>query len=149
MFGLTVPSLVQMYRHPSCLVKHRWEHTPQWREASKFMLSKHQQVQVLEVRSLANSFMQGLKHFIRRQLSFIPDRLFQTTSHIGLLLYPMESYRLLRLRMSWAWILLHPPLEHVRAARYPRPSLVSTTLSAHLFLFAHSLRSWIVRVPAQ
>ncbi|KAG6334854.1 hypothetical protein ID866_4230 [Astraeus odoratus] len=35
--------------HPSCLIKHRWEHTPQWREASKFVLSKHQQVQLLEV----------------------------------------------------------------------------------------------------
>ena len=39
----------QVYRHPSCLIKHRWEHTPQWREASKFVLSKHQQVQLLEV----------------------------------------------------------------------------------------------------
>ena len=38
----------QVYRHPSCLIKHRWEHTPQWREASKFVLSKHQQVQLLE-----------------------------------------------------------------------------------------------------
>lgn len=30
-------------------MKHRWEHTPQWQEASKFVLSKHQQVQLLEV----------------------------------------------------------------------------------------------------
>lgn len=43
----------QVYRHPSCLIKHRWEHTPQWREASKFVLSKHQQVQLLEVGSLS------------------------------------------------------------------------------------------------
>ena len=40
----------QVYRHPNCLNKHRWEHTRQWREASKFVLSKHQQVQLLEVR---------------------------------------------------------------------------------------------------
>lgn len=40
---------VQVYRHPSCLIKHRWEHSPHWREASKFLLSKHQQVQLLEV----------------------------------------------------------------------------------------------------
>lgn len=40
----------QEYRHPSCLIKHRWEHNPHWREASKLMLSKHQQVQLLEVR---------------------------------------------------------------------------------------------------
>jgi len=39
----------QVYRHPSCLIKHRWEHTPHWREASKFLLSKHQQVQLMEV----------------------------------------------------------------------------------------------------
>lgn len=39
----------QVYRHPSCLVKHRWEHSPHWREASKYLLSKHQQVQMLEV----------------------------------------------------------------------------------------------------
>lgn len=42
----------QVYRHPNCLVKHRWEHSPHWREASKFLLSKHQQVQMLEVRIL-------------------------------------------------------------------------------------------------
>lgn len=39
----------QVYRHPSCLIKHRWEHSPHWRESSKFLLSKHQQVQLLEV----------------------------------------------------------------------------------------------------
>ncbi|KDQ53943.1 hypothetical protein JAAARDRAFT_418499 [Jaapia argillacea MUCL 33604] len=42
-------SCSKVYRHPSCLIKHRWEHSPQWREASKFVLSKHQQVQLLEV----------------------------------------------------------------------------------------------------
>lgn len=42
----------KQYRHPSCLVKHRWEHTVYWKEASKFLLSKHQQVQLLEVRSI-------------------------------------------------------------------------------------------------
>ena len=39
----------QIYRHSSCLVKHRWEHSPHWRETSKFLLNKHQQVQLLEV----------------------------------------------------------------------------------------------------
>ncbi len=51
-FGFLLPSclrLEQIYRHPSCLIKHRWEHTPHWREASKYVLSKHQQVQLLEV----------------------------------------------------------------------------------------------------
>jgi hypothetical protein len=39
----------KQYKHPSCLIKHRWEHSPHWREASKFVHSKHQQVQLLEV----------------------------------------------------------------------------------------------------
>ncbi|GJJ12776.1 hypothetical protein Clacol_007021 [Clathrus columnatus] len=42
----------KVYRHPSCLVKHRWEHSPHWSEASKFLLSKHQQVQLLEAAAI-------------------------------------------------------------------------------------------------
>ncbi|KAK0470751.1 hypothetical protein IW261DRAFT_924609 [Armillaria novae-zelandiae] len=42
----------QIYRHPSCLIKHRWEHTPHWRESSKYVLSKHQQVQLLEAAAI-------------------------------------------------------------------------------------------------
>ncbi|KAF8584663.1 hypothetical protein K439DRAFT_1633374 [Ramaria rubella] len=45
-------SCSKVYRHPSCLVKHRWEHSPHWREASKFLLSKHQQVQLLEAAAI-------------------------------------------------------------------------------------------------
>ncbi|CAL1711059.1 unnamed protein product [Somion occarium] len=45
-------SCSKMYRHPSCLIKHRWEHSPHWREASKFLLSKHQQVQLLEAAAI-------------------------------------------------------------------------------------------------
>ncbi|EIW75770.1 hypothetical protein CONPUDRAFT_139811 [Coniophora puteana RWD-64-598 SS2] len=48
----TCESCSKIYRHPSCLIKHRWEHTPQWREASKFVLSKHQQVQLLEAAAI-------------------------------------------------------------------------------------------------
>ncbi|KAJ3860620.1 hypothetical protein EV359DRAFT_85145 [Lentinula novae-zelandiae] len=42
----------KIYRHPSCLIKHRWEHTPHWRESSKYVLSKHQQVQLLEAAAI-------------------------------------------------------------------------------------------------
>ncbi|KAG8893737.1 hypothetical protein FRC01_013385, partial [Tulasnella sp. 417] len=42
----------KVYRHPNCLLKHRWEHSPAWREASKFLLSKHQQVQLLEAAAI-------------------------------------------------------------------------------------------------
>lgn len=48
----TCESCSKVYRHPSCLIKHRWEHTPQWQEASKFVLSKHQQVQLLEAAAI-------------------------------------------------------------------------------------------------
>ncbi|KAH7890238.1 hypothetical protein F5I97DRAFT_676 [Phlebopus sp. FC_14] len=48
----TCESCSKVYRHPSCLIKHRWEHTPHWREASKFVLSKHQQVQLLEAAAI-------------------------------------------------------------------------------------------------
>ncbi|KAK5109159.1 hypothetical protein LTR62_007244 [Meristemomyces frigidus] len=40
------------YKHGSCLTKHRWEHTPQWQYTSKLLISKHQQVQLLEAASV-------------------------------------------------------------------------------------------------
>ncbi|PWN24214.1 hypothetical protein BCV69DRAFT_23153 [Microstroma glucosiphilum] len=45
-------SCLKVYRHPSCLIKHRWEHTVYWKEASKFLMSKHQQVQLLEAAAI-------------------------------------------------------------------------------------------------
>ncbi|KAA1472712.1 hypothetical protein DENSPDRAFT_839057 [Dentipellis sp. KUC8613] len=48
----TCESCSKVYRHPSCLIKHRWEHSPHWREASKFLLSKHQQVQLMEAAAI-------------------------------------------------------------------------------------------------
>jgi len=53
----TFSSFHQINRHPNCLNKHRWEHTQQWREASKFVLTKHQQVQLLEPAAAILSFM--------------------------------------------------------------------------------------------
>ncbi|KAF7197122.1 hypothetical protein HII31_01547 [Pseudocercospora fuligena] len=49
------------YKHGSCLNKHlgvanivpaSWEHTPQWQYTSKLLISKHQQVQLLEAASV-------------------------------------------------------------------------------------------------
>ncbi|KAF5027241.1 hypothetical protein F66182_657 [Fusarium sp. NRRL 66182] len=53
------------YKHSSCLTKHllvplplicfqqsRWEHTPEWALTSKLLISKHQQVQLLEAASV-------------------------------------------------------------------------------------------------
>ncbi|WWC71345.1 uncharacterized protein I206_105300 [Kwoniella pini CBS 10737] len=49
------------YRHPSCLVKHRWEHSPHWKEPTALSMSKHQQVQMLEAAAI-------LAHLDPRQL---------------------------------------------------------------------------------
>ncbi|KAL1296997.1 hypothetical protein AAFC00_004593 [Neodothiora populina] len=40
------------YKHSSCLTKHLWEHTPEWQLTSKLLISKHQQVQLLEAASV-------------------------------------------------------------------------------------------------
>ncbi|KAJ7729822.1 hypothetical protein B0H16DRAFT_1734114 [Mycena metata] len=57
-------SCSKIYRHPSCLIKHRWEHTPHWRTLSSLphptsssasatgVLSKHAQVQLLEAAAI-------------------------------------------------------------------------------------------------
>ncbi|KAG8804564.1 hypothetical protein FRB91_011410 [Serendipita sp. 411] len=39
-------------KHPVCLQKHRWEHTPQWRDTAQLLLSKHQQVQLMEAAAI-------------------------------------------------------------------------------------------------
>ncbi|EHY55763.1 hypothetical protein HRR83_009201 [Exophiala dermatitidis] len=40
------------YKHSSCLTKHLWEHDPAWAITSKLLISKHQQVQLLEAASV-------------------------------------------------------------------------------------------------
>ena len=40
------------YKHTSCLHKHLWEHTPEWTVTSRLLISKHQQVQLLEAASI-------------------------------------------------------------------------------------------------
>ncbi|ODQ63192.1 hypothetical protein NADFUDRAFT_44108 [Nadsonia fulvescens var. elongata DSM 6958] len=40
------------YKHMSSFVKHLWEHTPEWNVTSKLLISKHQQVQLLEAASI-------------------------------------------------------------------------------------------------
>ncbi|KAF9404330.1 hypothetical protein BGZ94_004246 [Podila epigama] len=41
------------YKHLNCLWKHRWEHSIYWKmSATKFMLSKHQQVQMMEAAAI-------------------------------------------------------------------------------------------------
>ncbi|KAI9027160.1 hypothetical protein CLU79DRAFT_698277 [Phycomyces nitens] len=42
----------KVYKHLNCLVKHRWEHSDEWELTSKFLLTKHQQVQMLEAAAI-------------------------------------------------------------------------------------------------
>ena len=42
----------KVYKHPSCLAKHRWEHSDEWELTSKLLLTKHQQVQMLEAAAI-------------------------------------------------------------------------------------------------
>lgn len=42
----------KIYKHPSCLTKHKWEHSEEWELTSKFLLTKHQQVQMLEAAAI-------------------------------------------------------------------------------------------------
>ncbi|KAI9471427.1 hypothetical protein BDB00DRAFT_861857 [Zychaea mexicana] len=42
----------KVYKHPSCLSKHRWEHSDEWELTSKLLLTKHQQVQMLEAAAI-------------------------------------------------------------------------------------------------
>ncbi|KAF4484751.1 hypothetical protein CGGC5_v007547 [Colletotrichum fructicola Nara gc5] len=47
------------YKHSSCLTKHLWEHTPEWSLTSKLLISKHQQVQLLEAASVLLTMNHG------------------------------------------------------------------------------------------
>jgi type II secretory pathway pseudopilin PulG len=47
------------YKHISSLAKHLWEHTPEWNVTSKLLISKHQQVQLLEAASILVSMNEG------------------------------------------------------------------------------------------
>lgn len=49
----------QAYKHERCLVKHRWEHTAHWKSSSHLLLSKHQQVQLLEAAAILKAAQSG------------------------------------------------------------------------------------------
>ncbi|KAG0240757.1 hypothetical protein BGX31_001695 [Mortierella sp. GBA43] len=42
----------KVYKHPNCLWKHRWLHSVYWKGATRFLLSKHQQVQLMEAAAI-------------------------------------------------------------------------------------------------
>ncbi|KAF2742796.1 hypothetical protein M011DRAFT_497351 [Sporormia fimetaria CBS 119925] len=57
------------YKHSSCLTKHLWEHTPEWQYTSKLLISKHQQVQLLEAASVLVAMNQDADHSDHSSLS--------------------------------------------------------------------------------
>lgn len=46
--GFSCKTCGKMYKHPSCLSKHSWEHTLHWKVLADLPLTKHQIVQMLE-----------------------------------------------------------------------------------------------------
>eukprot|EP00842_Homolaphlyctis_polyrhiza_P002935 jgi/Hompol1/3642/HPOL_000274-RA len=54
--GFVCDTCGKKYKHGTCLSKHRWEHTDQWKATSKLSISKHQQVQLLEAASVLVGF---------------------------------------------------------------------------------------------
>ncbi|KAF9925467.1 hypothetical protein FBU30_004747 [Linnemannia zychae] len=46
------PDCGKVYKHAASLQKHRWEHSIYWKPAAKFLLSKHQQVQLMEAAAI-------------------------------------------------------------------------------------------------
>ncbi|KAG1145071.1 hypothetical protein G6F38_005906 [Rhizopus arrhizus] len=53
----------KVYKHPNCLSKHQWEHSEQWEYTSKFLLTKHQQVQMLEAANILMNLDKKHKNF--------------------------------------------------------------------------------------
>jgi hypothetical protein len=45
---VSCPDCGKLYKHPGCLSKHRWEHHEHWPSVSRLLLTKHQQVQLME-----------------------------------------------------------------------------------------------------
>ena len=110
--------LRQIYRHPSCLIKHRWEHTPHWREASKFVLSKHQQVQLLEVSHVPAWSQNKGSDMNRPQLSYRICRHHPQLAHLfpRIVLYGHPSFLGERFRRPPTWT---PPSLDLHRASLP------------------------------
>lgn len=61
------------YKHVSSLAKHLWEHTPEWNVTSKLLISKHQQVQLLEAASILVSMNEEDEDEEAKEPAFIVD----------------------------------------------------------------------------
>ncbi|KAM5532135.1 hypothetical protein V8D89_014228 [Ganoderma adspersum] len=126
-------SCSKVYRHPSCLIKHRWEHSPHWREASKFLLSKHQQVQLLE----AAAILSHLAPSASGGTSLPEDRSLWPSFLSGGLLPPPDQANMIhdtkyssKARASSVLTSLDPSITYPTSSSVPAPSLLSVRSSS-------------------
>ncbi|PIL27468.1 transcription factor [Ganoderma sinense ZZ0214-1] len=126
-------SCSKVYRHPSCLIKHRWEHSPHWREASKFLLSKHQQVQLLE----AAAILSHLAPSASGGTSLPEDRSLWPSFLSGGLLPPPDQANMIhdtkyssKARASSVSTSLDQSITYPTSSSVPAPSLLSVRSSS-------------------
>ncbi|TBU57401.1 hypothetical protein BD310DRAFT_929304 [Dichomitus squalens] len=126
-------SCSKVYRHPSCLIKHRWEHSPHWREASKFLLSKHQQVQLLE----AAAILSHLAPSASGGTSLPEDRSLWPSFLSGGLLPPPDQANIVqdtkyssKAHASSVSTSLDQPITYPTSSSVPAPSFLSTRSSS-------------------
>ncbi|OBZ78495.1 hypothetical protein A0H81_02026 [Grifola frondosa] len=119
-------SCSKVYRHPSCLIKHRWEHSPHWREASKFLLSKHQQVQLLEAAAILSHLSPATGG-----TSLPEDRSLWPSYLSGGLLPPPDSANIIREPVKHkprsSSVSLEPHISFPTSSSVPAQSLLSST----------------------
>lgn len=67
------------YKHISSLAKHLWEHTPEWNVTKKLLISKHQQVQLLEAASILVGMNDLPSNPSSRRNSLVEDPSYQSS----------------------------------------------------------------------
>ncbi|PCH38965.1 hypothetical protein WOLCODRAFT_141029 [Wolfiporia cocos MD-104 SS10] len=116
-------SCSKVYKHPSCLIKHRWEHSPHWREASKFLLSKHQQVQLLE----AAAILSHLSPSAQGGTSLPEDRSLWPSFLSGGLLPPPDPANTVNAKGTASTIPLAQPAPFRASSSVPALSVLSSS----------------------
>lgn len=108
------------YKHILSLAKHLWEHTPEWNMTKKLLLSKHQQVQLLEA-ALILVNMNGPDD-IEFASSPTPETLHFTNSFDLLRNYAVESHD--NLGTSRSYLISEYPPSLIPSTYSPMPGYV-------------------------
>ncbi|KAF8932182.1 hypothetical protein BGZ47_011521 [Haplosporangium gracile] len=136
------PDCGKVYKHAASLLKHRWEHSVYWKPAAKFLLSKHQQVQLMEAAAILlgmDESRQSDKDPIVRMMSrqrgqsaagTVISSVSPATSTKSLSASPPPmAERALTLKQETAGM-MSPPAFVGRASNTTRHSVTSTTSTA-------------------